>query len=352
MSLTADQITKLNNMCPAAAECGLGTELDAAATLVGGLGDDTIIKGKITLNGVNPTPVVFQDDTAAVLTSTNTATFNLTGVGDGGTIIAATDGESAETATVNFAAATSVSGASPSTDISGETDTKFNISVDGDAAEEVTLDVSSKNSGALIAAEMQTKIQALGGNKASVTVAYTTVYTITSPTYGTDSSVVITPASSGSITEELKIGEADGGTETAGTGDVADASAATAQEIVDVINGDMSNLTASVVGGAIVLTSDTAGKDSSIVMGDSGLKTVLGLAQAAAAYGAQGLGFDFDMSDTDYAVVASITGTVQASLASKNLSTTSLATDGFDVECETAAATDDVFLMIIGTRAS
>jgi len=158
-----------------------------SAKLAPGVLAGYVRKGKIQLNGVNPTRVLFQADDAATLTGTQTATFDMTGVGDGGTFIVNPDGDGADTATFNFAQATSVSGATPSTDISGGTDKKFMISVDGDTAEEVELTVAGLNSGAAIATAMQNAIQLLGGNKASVTVDYNSTnagkYTIKSPTY-------------------------------------------------------------------------------------------------------------------------------------------------------------------------
>src|SRR5208282_6274501 len=76
------------------------------------------------------------------------------------------------------------------------------------------------HTGAAVAAGLQTAIRALtavhSANQASinaVTVVYTTVYTITSGSTGTSSSVVITGA--GASTLKLRV--ANGGTETAGT---------------------------------------------------------------------------------------------------------------------------------------
>jgi len=313
---------------------------------------DCVKKAKITLNGGTYTPVVFGSATAATVTSTVTEPFDLTGVGDGGTILLNPDGKGQDTATVNFTAGTSLSGESPSTDISAGVDKKFNISVDGDVAEEVELTLAGLNSGAGIAAAMEAGIRALGGSKASVTVTYNAgasgKYLITSATSGTGSSVVITEAADFSITEELKIGTVAGGIETAGTGDVANAAAATAAEIAAVINTDIAGVEATVSAGKVVITSDTTGASSTLVFGDSTLKTAVGFANALTAYGAEGLGLT-DMADADYAVAATLTGA--SNLAGKCLSINSLTTTGFRVYCETAAATDDVFLIITGTSA-
>lgn len=309
-----------------------------------------IRKGKIQLNGVNPTRVLFQSDDAATLTGTETATFDMTGVRDGGTFIVNPDGSGEDTATFNFAQATSVSGATPSTDISGGTDKKFMISVDGDAAEEVELTVAGLNSGTAIATAMQNAIQALAGKKTGVTVDYNVTnagkYTIISPTYGTNSSVVITAPTSYSLLEELKLG-ADFGVETAGKGDCADASAVTIDEVIAVITSDIAGATATSDSGALKITSGTTGRGSSLVVGNGTLNTVLGFTNTQSHYGAQGLDYTSDMSDANFIVCATIDGTAPASLASLNLSITSKATTGFSVECETTASEAYVDLIIV-----
>jgi len=321
-----------------------------SAKLAAGVLAGYIRKGKIQLNGVNPTRVLFQSGDAATLTGTQTATFDMTEVGDGGTFIVNPDGAGAGTATFNFAQATSVSGASPSTDISAGPDNKFMISVDGDTAEEVALTLTGLNSGAAIATAMQNAIQALGGKKASVTVDYNVTnagkYTIKSPTYGTDSAVVITAPTSHSLLEELKLG-ADLGVETAGTGDCADASAVTIDEVIAVITSDISGLTPTSAAGALKITSATTGRGSSLVVGNGTLNTVLGFTNTQAHYGAQGLGYDSDMADANFIVCATVDGIEAASLASLNLSITSKATTGFSVECETTASEAYVDLIIV-----
>lgn len=304
--------------------------------------------GAVTLSGANPTMVSFQDDAPATLLGSKTGPFNL-GT-DGLTFVVTVDGVE-DTATFNCAAGTSVSGASPSTDITGEVDTKFNVAVDGGAAQEVTLDKAGKNTGELIAAEMQTKIRALGGAAAAVTVAFGDgVYTVTSGTKGTGSSVVITPAASGSITEELKIGVAGGGTETAGTGDFVNAAAATVEEVIAVLATDLGDIVATDDGGAVRITAATAttGGDSSIVIGAGTANNVLGFTQAATMYGAQGLGFESDMADGDYIVIPVLTGSTAADLG---LGIDGKTAAGFGVVCETAASTATVDLLVIGAAA-
>ena len=104
-------------------------------------------------------------------------------------------------------------------DMSAVVNTKFKISADGDAAEEVTCDWSGATTGALVAAEMETKIQALGGNKANVTAVYSDVskrYFIISGTTGASSAIFITPGATLDCTPELVLGPANRGEELVG----------------------------------------------------------------------------------------------------------------------------------------
>jgi hypothetical protein len=105
-----------------------------------------------------------------------------------------------------------------STNISAGTATTFKIAVDGGAATSVTLNVTGLTTGPLIAAAMQTGIQALGGSYAGVTVSYTNnVYVITSGTTGTSSSVAITAGSTNDVAATLKIGAINGAVDISGT---------------------------------------------------------------------------------------------------------------------------------------
>ena len=307
----------------------------------------------VTLNGKTNTPISFTVNTAAVVTSTQSQPYNLASVGTGCTVIVTPDGGAIQTVTITFTAGTSLSGTTPSLDISGGADSKFKIQVDGDTAEEVTLDLTAGggiNTGAKIAAEMQTKIRALGGRKAAVTVSHNNAgnakYLITSAMLGTQSAIVITRATGSNVTEELKIGVADGGTEAIGlslSSAIANAAAVTGAEMVALINANTTAITATYAATKIVLTSDTTGKDSSIVMGNSTLKTVLGLADAAEGFGAQGLG-GVAMLDSNFIVCATLRGATVP--AAKCLSIITPTTAGFKILCETAAATDEVSLLI------
>jgi len=324
-------------------------QLDAVAGLIG---DTSIRKGKVTLDANGKATVKFQDDGPATLLSTQAGPYDLTGVGNGGTIIVNPDGDGAETVTINFAAGKHEGGASCSTDMTGEVDTKLKIRANGDETwHEITCNWAGCNSGAAIATQLQTQIQALGAmyGYSAITVGFAdSKLTFTSAQAGTGSTIEIARADTLDCCDELDIGP--NGTTTPGTGDVINAAAAAAAELVEVINADLvaESIIATAETGKIRLTSKTNGAGSSIVMGDSSLKTVLGLANAAAAYGSQGLGYETDMADADYVVNATITGTAQASMATKNLSITNLATDGFVVECEGTGATDDVFVTVFG----
>jgi hypothetical protein len=114
--------------------------------------------------------------------------------------------------------------AGPSTDIHSATSPTFKIAVDTDTYDtapsyhDVTLVPAGLTTGALIAAAMQTAIRALGGIYSAVTVAYTTVYTITSGTKGQGSAVRVANGTTNDVAATLKIGAANGATDTGGTG--------------------------------------------------------------------------------------------------------------------------------------
>jgi hypothetical protein len=114
--------------------------------------------------------------------------------------------------------ASSTSDAGASQDISAGPDCKFKISVDGDAAEEVTLVLTGLTTASAIAAEMMKRINLLGGTKQYINVYWTgTNYAI----YGDrrdGASVVITNGDTLNVADNLKIGVANGGVEVAGAG--------------------------------------------------------------------------------------------------------------------------------------
>lgn len=312
--------------------------------------------GVIQLNGVNPTHVNFKADSAASKVLTG-APWDMHDPGNGGTVKMTFDGGAEKTATVNAAAGTSVSGASPSTDISAGSNTNFKISVDGDTAETVTLTLTGLTSGAAIATEMQAKIRALGGNKAAVTVAYTTVYTITSSKLGTGSHVVITDGSTASVAAALKIGAANGGTETAGTGDCADIKAVTAAELAAVLTTDFASVTGiSIVAGAssVTITSPTEGRTSKIATGNGTLNTVLSLTNGTYETGGIGLGYDKDMADASYVVSINQELTGEETHSTDTYAYGNKTVSGFDIKVASgsAASTNHIGLGIISYSAN
>lgn len=122
----------------------------------------------------------------------------------------------------------SVSDSSPLTDLTAQTDYIFNIQVDGDVTpREVQLTLVNCSSGSNTATELQARIRALGpvgGYRYDLVdvdydVSASGVYTIASGVYpaaGQVSSVVITDGATSNIADDLKIGVANSGTETAG----------------------------------------------------------------------------------------------------------------------------------------
>lgn len=117
----------------------------------------------------------------------------------------------------------STSAASPSLDISAVIDTDLKISVDGGAVIVVTLVPAGKTTGLLIAAELESKINTAlqaANQDGRVWVEFAGgLYVVHSQSTGLTSSVVITNAVSASITDELKLGVANGGVEATGVDD-------------------------------------------------------------------------------------------------------------------------------------
>jgi hypothetical protein len=113
----------------------------------------------------------------------------------------------------------SQSGASPSTDISGLSTGEFEISVDNLSWYTVELTLTGLTSGADIATEIQTQIQAIdSGAYSNVTCDYTSsLYTITSPTYGESSAVNVEALTDyEDVLIALKLSETYGGEEVEG----------------------------------------------------------------------------------------------------------------------------------------
>ena len=113
---------------------------------------------------------------------------------------------------------TSTSAASLSTDISAaENPQKLTVALCGTAPVEVSINPTGLNTGALIAAALQTAIRAAIPWAGGLTVTYGTTYVISCPgSFGVSASVVITAGSSNDCTAALKLGVANGGVEVNG----------------------------------------------------------------------------------------------------------------------------------------
>ena len=131
----------------------------------------------------------------------------------------------------------SVSGASPSTDLSALSTNAFNLSVDGGVNYEVTPTLASCTSGAATAAELQSTIRAISDTYElfeDVTVTYTnSLYTITSPTYGSDSSIALSYDSGYKhVLQALKLTPEWGGKDYPGADEDEEVYAATLRQIL------------------------------------------------------------------------------------------------------------------------
>lgn len=115
----------------------------------------------------------------------------------------------------------STSDTTPSTDISAGTDTTFRIAVDGGAVVTVVLVVTGLTTGSLIAAALETGINAAltsAGQDARVWVEFAGgLYVLHSQKFGAVSAVVVTAGLTNDVSADLKIGVANAGTEIVGT---------------------------------------------------------------------------------------------------------------------------------------
>jgi len=119
----------------------------------------------------------------------------------------------------------SVGDTAASTDISAGTDDSLKVAVDGGTVVDVTLTLAGLTTGAAIATELETQINtalAAAAQDGRVWVDFDggdDHYEVYSQFTGTTSSVVITDATADNVADDLKLGTANGGTETAGTDD-------------------------------------------------------------------------------------------------------------------------------------
>lgn len=327
----------------AAVQTSLGK---ADTALQVGVGVTKIARKTIQLAG-GATPVLFQDDAVPFITGIAEAT-DMHTVGHNGTILIQNDVDGDETATLECTAGTHTGGGSCSEDMTTETDTKFKIRANGDETwHTITCDWSGCNSGAAIATQIQTKVQALGATHgySRMTVAFSTDHLVfTSLDHGTDSTVEIDRADSLDCCDELDIGP-DNGVTVVGTGDVANIYAVTPAEIATLINGDMSNVEADASSGTLIISGTTEGRAGKVTAGNGTLNTLCGIANGEVAYGAQGMGLDADWDDSLYDVFLTYKG---AAAASKDLGWASPTEAGFTVTCETGSDTGYVSVLVVG----
>lgn len=311
-----------------------------------GVGVTKIARKTIQLAG-GATPVLFQDDAVPFITGIAEAT-DMHTVGHNGTIKIQNDADGDETATLECTAGTHTGGGDCSTDMTGNTDTKFKIRANGDETwHTITCDWSDCNSGAAIANQIQTKVQALGATHgySRITVAFSSDHLVfTSLDHGTASTIEIDRAADHDCCDDLDIGP-DNGVTAVGTGDVANIYAVTPEEIATLINGDMSNVEADASSGTLVISGGTAGRAGKVAAGNGTLNTLCGIPNGEIAYGAQGMGLDADWDDALYDVFLTYKG---AAAASKDLGWASPTVEGFTVTCETGSDTGYVSVLVVG----
>lgn len=327
----------------AAVQTSLGK---ADTALQVGVGVTKIARKTIQLAG-GATPILFQDDAVPFITGIAEAT-DMHTVGNNGTIKITEDAESEETATLNCTAGTHTGGGDCSTDMTGNTDTKLKIRANGDETwHTITCDWSGCNSGAAIATQIQTKVQALGATHgySRITVAFSSDHLVfTSLDHGTASTIEIDRAADHDCCDDLDIGP-DNGVTVVGTGDVANIYAVTPEEIATLINGDMANVEADASSGTLVISGGTAGRAGKVTAGNGTLNTLCGIPNGEIAYGAQGMGLDADWDDALYDVFLTYKG---AAAASKDLGWASPTVEGFTVTCETESDTGYVSVLVVG----
>lgn len=327
----------------AAVQTSLGK---ADTALQVGVGVTKIARKTIQLAG-GATPVLFQDDAVPFITGIAEAT-DMHTVGHNGTIKIQNDADDDETAILECTAGTHTGGSDCSTNMTGNTDTKFKIRANGDETwHTITCDWSGCDSGAAIATQIQAKVQALGATHgySRITVAFSSDHLVfTSLDHGTASTIEIDRAADHDCCDDLDIGP-DNGVTAVGTGDVANIYAVTPEEIAALINDDMANVEADASSGTLVISGGTAGRAGKVAAGNGTLNTLCGIPNGEIAYGAQGMGLDADWDDALYDVFLTYKG---AAAASKDLGWASPTVEGFTVTCETGSDTGYVSVLVVG----
>lgn len=155
---------------------------------------------------------------------------------------------------------------------------KMKVSVDGGSAKEISI-ANNLKTGAAIAAAVQTAIRASVANGSNVTVDYNSTnygkYTIKSGASGASSSVVVSnnAGQDASLAKLLKLGVANGGTETVGLA----GNLYTNQEVATLLDSNLDDLSGEVDSdGKVLLTTIAKGAGATIQVSSGGANPALG----------------------------------------------------------------------------
>jgi len=183
-------------------------------------------------------------------------------------------------------------------------------------------------------------------------------YYIRSPRFGTISAVEISRADELDVCDELKLGPA-GANRLGGTGDFVNIAAATAQEVLDVLDAALTAdpVALRIADDRVWLETTNTGPTATIEFDGAGTaNTALGL--SAKSQGLNGLGYLTSMADTNYVVVANVEGETPTAFMVRvhdktegQFQLTPIDSDG-ETSSETEAADDNVSVVIYGTPAS
>lgn len=156
---------------------------------------------------------------------------------------------SAGSETVDYSIeAYSESGANPSEDISGGTDDSFNIALNGVNFPVTLSSLVGLDSGNAIAAALETAINTATSGSPSVSVVFTVngslepIYAITLANTSGESTIEVTDAAESNLADDLKLGVANGGTETNNVEYIIvsiEDSTSTAQQVCDAVDADL-----------------------------------------------------------------------------------------------------------------
>ena len=315
---------------------------------------ESIVRGQVTLSaGAKTTVKIASGPNCATLLSTISAgVYALT---QGQTLVINPNAVGNQTWTIAGTKGTSTGTTACATDMSASLEIKLAIALDGAAPYTFAFDWTAGggcNTGVKIAAQMQTVIQAQGGDWTGVTVVWTGTnhLVITSGNRGTASAVVVSPAADHDCSTSLGLGVVNGGTEAVGTGDAAILARATPGEVCTKIQNLHADLAHSTVeGGKVRINATTTGGGSSLVNASGSANTSLGFANSVEDYGDVGLSLGKAMADANYTVM--VTPVTVTPGNTDVISIYNKAVDSFDVYAETPAAIP-IEVLIVGAIAT